>query len=697
MKNLCIRQYNILNISLFFTNFQWVCISQEKGLDIDKTKNILNNLKIEIEKNRSAFSNYNMVRMREAIRYLTKEKLEIFIKIPFLLHINSPEFPGFMDSRVSPHGIWNFENSGFYKVAVKTKIFPKSIIETAGVNSPAILGLYHIGSLGTFTQSMGSDFDYWIIIDKKKFSKKRYKSLEQKLNALVRYSREEYHQKVTFFVMDQKKIKHNSYAPFKDEETLTAPKIFLKEEFYRTYLMIAGKIPAWSVLPGLEDSQIKEETGMSMDGITSQILSMYDDLIDLGLIKFIPMEDILKGLLWHICKSRSDPVKAVIKATMIFSYGYSGLGSQVLLCELIKKGYSKAGIDDYDADPYKSLFDRILEFQEIQDSKGINLIKNAIFFRLCGYPDVKMPNKNTPKHRLLEKYIRSWNLNKNQVGKLLSYSTWSEPEKLLLEKTFVNQLFQMYNHVIQKTNKIKSVVDRKQEKRNWKLLKNKTRERLRENPNKIAECSTYLRRRNIINLNIIKKSNSWELTIQTKSGQRINQLYKHLNLSGILGWVFENQLYQRHGATITLNTDLRMFGAIDNPIDMDELYMAFQPLKPLSDDSYEKEASVAKIMILLLYDKNSIKAAEFLISNTWGELFLYTIDFTKKVQREEQYNLIARLILKYSDQDSKFFIYQFSHTRDPKIVYQVKKAYNDLINLENDEMIIKKKPYLDKL
>ena len=102
-------------------------------------------------------------------------------------------------------------------------------------------------------------------------------------------------------------------------------------------------------------------------------------------------------------------------------------------------------------------------------------------------------------------------------------------------------------------------------------------------------------------------------------------------------------------------------------------------------------------MILLLYDKNSIKAAEFLISNTWGELFLYTIDFTKKVQREEQYNLIARLILKYSDQDSKFFIYQFSHTRDPKIVYQVKKAYNNLINLKNDEMIIKKKPYLDKL
>ena len=633
--------------------------------------------------------------MREAIRYLTPRKLEIFMKIPFLLHINSPEYPGFIDTKASPHGIWNFKNSGFYKEAVKTKLFRKSIIENNRIEPPAILGFYHIGSLGTFTQSIGSDFDYWVIIDKKKFSENRYESLEKKLDAILKYSREEYDQEVTFFVMDKKDIKNDCYAPFKGVETLTAPKIFLKEEFYRTYLMIAGKIPVWSVLPDLQDSQIKSV--FSTDGITRQILSMYDDLIDLGQIKCLPVEEVLKGLLWHICKSKADPVKAVIKATMIFSYGFDQTAPPSLLCEKIKKGYSKAGIDDYDVDPYKVLFDRILEFHETKDPKGTNLIKNAIFFRLCEYPDVKIPNKNTPKRYLLDKYIRTWNLNKNQVGKLLSYSAWSETEKLLLEKTLIHQLAQMYNHAIHKTCKIKPLLDKGTEKRNWAILRNKTRERLQKNPGKIPECSTYLKRRNILSLEIIETSNLWELAIQTETGQRIDRVYNSSHLLGVLGWILENQLYRRHTATLTLKTDLELFESVNTPIDMDKMHLAFQPLKPLSDSGYEQDPSGVKMMILLLYVKNNINKAEFLTSNTWGELFLDTIEFTPKNHREEQCRQIAKLMLKYSGPNLIFFIYQFSDIRDPKIVYQIKKAYNDLAFSGRKAISIEKKPYLDKL
>jgi len=45
---------------------------------------------------KSSFANHNMVRMREALRYLSEAKLELFIKIPFLIHINLPGFPGFV-------------------------------------------------------------------------------------------------------------------------------------------------------------------------------------------------------------------------------------------------------------------------------------------------------------------------------------------------------------------------------------------------------------------------------------------------------------------------------------------------------------------------------------------------------------------------------------------------------------------------
>jgi len=633
--------------------------------------------------------------MREIIRYLTPKKLELFMKIPVLLHINAHKYPGFIDNRLLCHGIWNFENSGFYKSAIKTKLFPAYIIENKGTDKPAIIGLYHIGSLGTFTQSVGSDFDYWVIINKKNFSEKRYALLEEKLDDILRYSREAYGQKITFFIMDQKDIKNNCYASFNGKETITAPKIFLKEEFYRTFLMIAGKIPVWSVLSGIEDLQ--KNTHLSRQGVTAQILSMYDDLIDLGHIDRIPLEDVLKGILWHICKSRSDPVKALIKATMIFSYGFGKAVHRVLLCENIRKGYLRAGLDDYGVDPYKELFDLIIEFHEREDPKELNIIKNVIFFRLCGYPDVKIPDKDTPKRLLLDKYIHTWNLSKNHVKKLLSYTSWPESEKLLLEKIFVNRLAQMYNYAMGKINGKENTFDNTMEKRNWSILRNKTKKRLRQNPNKIPGCSTYLKRRNILRLNIIKETDYWKLNILIKSDERVNQIYKHSYLLGIVGWILENQLYDRHRAAITFDTGLSLFKEGNRVTDIDKMYMDFQPLKPLSDSIYVQDASWSKMMILLSYYQSTIKKAEFLASNTWGELFLYTIKFTRELDRQDKCRQMATVMMENSCQNTNFFIYQLAGAHDTEIVYQIKKTYNDLAIFDKNITSIKKKPYLDKL
>ncbi len=634
--------------------------------------------------------------MREAIRYFTPEKLEIFIKIPFLIHINSPGYPGFVDSKTPAHGIWHFEESGFFKEAQKTKIFPKSIIETINVKQSFVNGFYHIGSLGTFTQSGGSDFDFWVIIDKKKFSKERYENLEKKLDGILKHCREEYSQEVSFFIMDQKEIRQNFYASYEGEEALSAPKIFLKEEFYRTFLMIAGKIPLWAVLPEkIIDAQL------NMEGITSQALAMYDDLIDLGTIDRLPEEDVLKGLLWHICKSQEDPVKALIKSTMVFSYGFGKKISKQLLCEKIKQDYPNAGIDDYGTDPYKSLFDRILEFHELEEPKTVNLIKNAIFFRLCGYPDIKMPENKTPKLSLLRKYISNWKLNKNQVAKLLAYNTWSESEKLLLEQTIINRLAQMYNHALKSMADINAVFENPDEKTNWTILRNKTKHRLKKSPDKIPECSTFIRRQNISNLDIIETPNLWKLNIQTHDGQNMKTAYKHIHFLGLLGWIFENGLYNRQTSTITIHSDLWLYESLDKPVNIDSLYMSLAPLKPLSDTSYARSALWLKMVVVLFYDtqvqKDDLVKAEFMVLNTWGELYFEAVDFEPGKHKEACCRVLAKKMSKYRQDNLRVHIYQFSNAHDPDIVYLLKKAYNDETNPGEKQMPIKKKPYLDKL
>ncbi len=649
-------------------------------------------LKIQIEKNRAAFSNYNMVRMREALRYFTPKKLELFLKIPFFLHINSPRYPGCINTKSKPYGIWNFKESGFYKEAVRNNLFPKSVIETIRVDNPAVIGLYHIGSLGTFTQSLGSDFDYWVMIDKKKFSRERYESLEKKLDAIVNYCREKHEQKVSFFIMDQKDIQLNRYLPFSKHETLTVPKIFLKEEFYRTFLMIAGKIPLWAVLPK------KMSTGHSfeIESQIRQILSRNEDLIDLGQISAVPKEDVLKGLLWHICKSKADPVKALIKATMIFSYGFGPEKTRLLLCEKIKMGYSMAGIDDYDVDPYKALFDQIIDFHEHQDPDGINLVKNAIFYRLCGYPYVKMPEPNSPKRILLDRYIRLWKLNKHQVGKLLSYTDWSESEKLVLERSFIHRLAQMYNEAQKKAGPPKALM-KNDEKRNWVILKNKTRERLNQAQKKIKACSTFLKQKRVIHLDISDSSEVFQLDLLTKAGENINTIYQSPQLLSVLGWILENQLYSRQRAAFGFKTKRNLFESTDNPVDPDHVYLTFSPLKPLSDDCFEREAAWSKMLVLLIFEGNLLVRAELLTSNTWGELYLDKVELKSMEKREDQCLALVRQMSAYWDKDLRYSICQYAVMRDPKIVYQIKKVYNEFFAEKNRPVKLRTKPYLDRL
>ena len=127
----------------------------------------------------------------------------------------------------------------------------------------------------------------------------------------MKYCREHYQQEVTFFVIDQKDIKNNCYSLFDDPEILDAPRFFLKEEFYRTFLMIAGKIPLWCVLPDFQEAE--KNHGMNMDGITAQILSMYDDLIDLGRISYVPLEDVVKGLLWLSASPNTTLLRLLLK------------------------------------------------------------------------------------------------------------------------------------------------------------------------------------------------------------------------------------------------------------------------------------------------------------------------------------------------------------------------------------------------
>ncbi|WP_020589707.1 class I adenylate cyclase [Desulfobacter curvatus] len=660
---------------------------------------IENTLAAKLTRMKAAFSNYNVVRMREALRYLSGPKLELFIKIPFLIHINHPQLPGYVPDPPEACGIYNFKNSGFYKAVLDKGGVPRDILDTdTDIKNPCVLGFYHIGSLGTFTQSAQSDFDYWVIIDKTCFTEQRYYNLEKKLNHIVKFSREKFDQEVTFFIMDQADIRKDCYAGFEGPETMIAPKLFLKEEFYRTFLMIAGKIPIWTLLPGNMQQGTYDRLVSHLFRLP-ELTFLLKDFIDLGKVEKPSIKDIYQGIRWHICKSKEDPVKALLKATMIFSHITDEKNSAMLLCDELKQKFAKAGIDDCESDPYKIVFDRVLHYHQAHARDGLKLIKTAIFFRLCSYPRVRLPEPGSPKKQLLDKYIRTWNILPSEVQKLMSYPNWPEKGKQFFDTNVIQRLAGMYEQIHAKGKAVEKDLPLT-EQRNMKILNNKVKARLNTQADKISESSNFLTRQTIPSLSIKQNSmGEWLLNAAFSKTSTESVIHTSKNFLGLVGWIMENRLYQRNKTHIKLATQLKLYESRDQEISTDTLYLVMQPVKPLFDGCFEHDAQWTKILILLVCPDShcGVGQIELLALNSWGELFLEQLALDIDRHLDDRYRTIADKINQYTGEEIRLFFFQMAERRDADAVYEIKELLADRFLMHRPGTPKSNRPMLDKL
>ena len=648
---------------------------------------------------KAAFSNYNVVRMREALRYLSDAKLEIFIQIPFLIHINQPQLPGYVSEQPEACGIYNFKRSGFYRAVCREQGMPPDMPDTAlQIKDPCVLGLYHIGSLGTFTQSAQSDFDYWVIIDRTGFTEQRYYNLEKKLNHIVKFARESFDQEVTFFIMDQEDIQKDCYAGFEAPETMIAPKLFLKEEFYRTFLMIAGKIPLWTVLP----VNIQQGT---YDQLVERLFqcpersSLLTDFIDLGKVERPCFKDVYQGIAWHICKSVEDPVKALLKASMIFSHIKGHQDHAMLLCDALKLKFADAGIDDCESDPYKIVFDRVLHYHQTHAPKRLKLIQTAILFRLCGFPLVKIPEPGSPKKQLMDSYIRTWNISEDQVKKLVSYAQWPEIKKQRLDTAVIQRLVEMYDSVYARGIALEKGLPAP-EQRNMRILNHKVKARLNTGNKKIPGSSNFLTRQSIASL-LVKETpeGAWNLMVSFSKKSREDCLYRSPAFLGVMGWIMENRLYNRNKIHIKLEARLALYESCAQPVSPDALYLALAPVKPLSDSCFDTPAHWNKILVLLVCQDLSTGVAhiELLAQNSWGELFLDQLRLDTDRALSDRYKQTADKISEYTGEKVRLFFFQMAQTRDENAVYEIKQFLAGRFLMHQPGRPGTNRPLLDKL
>ncbi|HPJ96909.1 MAG TPA: class I adenylate cyclase, partial [Syntrophales bacterium] len=268
--------------------------------------------------NKKVFLAYNQFR-RDIFQHLSPKESEVILfLLPWLLSINHPDFPGYVPDLEKPFRVFNIEQSKDIKkkepaFKKQFKCYDQGSLLKYSTEYCDIQGIYTIGSIGTISQTSHSDCDLWVCIDRDNYSATQFDHLSQKVYLIKDWLDNTLKMPVYFFISDIHDIQKCNFGNVSDESCGSAQRNVLKEEFYRTAIVVCGKIPFWWVYFNPEEPQSYE-----------QALQEYqhpnfgqDDCVDLGNLLAIEQSEYFGAALWQFNKALSHPLKSIIKMLLL--------------------------------------------------------------------------------------------------------------------------------------------------------------------------------------------------------------------------------------------------------------------------------------------------------------------------------------------------------------------------------------------
>ena len=380
-----------------------------------------NNIINQIKEKRNIFIDYNNAKINSLHKSFNSEELiNFFNYIPFLFTVNDPDFPGYISEMEAAPGIAN------YKVPIellsKLKASNTSMdLQKQNAHEPFIILFALIGSGGTIAFTQDSDLDFWICGRFSKIDKESMLLLRRKCYMIERWAAEFYKKEIHFFVNDIDNIKMNIFD--KDEEYgLSGASLgqTLKEEFYRSSIILNDAIPFWWVVPPCSDEQYAQYLRAIKD------TPLEKEFIDLGNMAGVKKGDFLIAALFQIIKSLGNPFKSIIKLGLLEQYIYDDKKNP-FISNIIKKNINEGKHEKTDVDAYCLMFDQIYDYytEHIKDITAINIIRTCFYLKIN--PRLSLTEKtseNDNVKKIMSQYVKKWGWNNDIVKRIDDFKNW---------------------------------------------------------------------------------------------------------------------------------------------------------------------------------------------------------------------------------------------------------------------------------
>jgi len=390
------------------------------------------------------YQKYNEERKVKAAQFNPAKAALLFKLVPFLLHSNYPDLPGYVEDEHCPYGIYSFDPEGVIDHELFRRYFPNTTalrIDTPSPYSedPCIHSVKTIGSIGSIAQSEKSDCDFWISIRHKEIGKEGLRLLEEKCKAIMEWAQKK-GVELYFFLMDIDQTRENSFESSAEEESAgSAIKILLKDELFRTHILVAGKMVLWWLIPpGLTEGEYRKYV---VDLVKNNKIKP-DDFIDLGYLSDIPKSEIFGACLWQMNKALDSPFKSLIKFAYLELLLRKNTKALPLFSDKVKcfvtypeklKDQNEEQLELSDVDPYLLLAREIVAFYRDENSKQDHrdsLIRECLFLKTLegmeSQKKAKFGQQNYLKATM--KMMEAWNLLPENYNHFLEFKDWKYKE-----------------------------------------------------------------------------------------------------------------------------------------------------------------------------------------------------------------------------------------------------------------------------
>ncbi|OOF36828.1 class I adenylate cyclase [Rodentibacter heidelbergensis] len=348
---------------------------------------------------------YDLNRARKYVENLDKRRLEralstsgdglqrVLFLLPLLLQLNHPRLPGYVVQ--APCGIAGFCLSDYQQQFLLTEyptFYDQIKPQIYGI-TPAVLGLYVMGSFGSISQTSYSDLDTWIC-HADNLTEDERDLLMEKAQKIKEWAMQ-FDVEINFYLMDQQRFRKTHNADLlTNENSGSAQYMLLLDEFYRSAVRLAGKPLLWLHLWVDDEADYEKEVEKRIrEGELDP-----QDWVDFGGLGQFSSKEYFGASLWQLYKGIDSPYKSVLKILLLEAYSKEYPNTRLIARQFKEDLFSGNTTPAHHFDPYIAILNKVTDYLT-----ALSEFKRLDFIRRCFY--IKVTEDLTPYK------ISNWRIN----------------------------------------------------------------------------------------------------------------------------------------------------------------------------------------------------------------------------------------------------------------------------------------------